>query len=150
MVQVNLGNKTFYLLLAFVVVAICAAVAYAVSPSVFGHTSSEITVSCPSGFTLITNKGQNLGCMQNNAQPAKAFLSAMQDCWENYGAKLPSYAEAYTAFKYNFVTLPTGPEQLDFAISSGYCSIMIDPVSFNIYNDYSRCSPFAYRCFIPA
>ncbi len=65
-----------------------------------GHSSGEIALTCPSGFTLISSSGRDLGCMQTaeaNTGTALAWNAAADYCFDNHGGRLASSGEWYIA-----------------------------------------------------
>lgn len=54
-------------------------------------------ISCPGGFTAVEKHGNTLGCIQNNEQGTNDCFDAIEDCWNTYGGRLPSFNELYIA-----------------------------------------------------
>ena len=113
------------------------------------NAQSASTFSCPSGFTLIQNQGQTLGCIQSNHNSSATCNDAISACWSNYGARLPLYTEVYIAHAESIVptgaTLWTGSAQ--YSHSDRRCGSFrstAEPTS-GIHTTSAH-----YRCFIPA
>lgn len=57
-------------------------------------------IDCPSGFVSVdASNGRQLGCLQVDLNsPSTDCLTAVLNCWDAYGGRLPSYNEIYIAF----------------------------------------------------
>jgi len=112
------------------------------------------SLSCPTGFTLVANKGNVIWCIQSTIQWNAALTTAQQDCYNTYGARLPTYDELYIAAK-------------NYSIPNNWANRVL---TSNVYNYYNwgrtywvevmntstlanspslRATAWDYRCFIP-
>jgi len=114
---------------------------------------SSGSASCPSGFTKITAQGQVLGCMQTNENAAAVWPTAANNCFTNYGGRLPTAAEWYVAAANYTLTNETGNwEHLSDAVgeTSPYDNHAVAGSTGT--SDFSwsyDTTAQAYRCFIP-
>jgi hypothetical protein len=111
-------------------------------------TSSSF--SCPdSSWTMIESNGNQLGCMQNDEEGSADWKTALQSCWENQSARLPTFNELYVAF--NNFNLTNDEDNNEWtnnifwnSAHAAYLLNGITPAGLGITNVE------AYRCFIPA
>lgn len=117
-----------------------------------GGNGSAFT--CPSGFTLIENAGQTMGCMQTDDSGTNvSWDTAVDACFDNYGGRLPNNSEWTIATANYTLTNETGNwEWLSDSTgeSGGYnAHTQIGNSSLTSYNWAINSSGY-YRCFIPA
>jgi len=115
---------------------------------------------CPTGFTMIETNGFQMGCIQNTKEGTSTVCqTAVLDCYDTYGGRLPEYSEIYTAVqKYASSLTDEGAavEWLDEAHwdggtgGSSYSCGAID-TSANSYRPFGALytNTNGYRCFIP-
>jgi len=118
------------------------------------NAQEAMTFSCPSGFTLVQNQGQTLGCIQNTDNAATTWNAATLACYTNYGGRLPDSAEWYIGVSNNTLTNETGNWEWlsDYAVvSSPYDGhAMVGSSSINDFSYDGDTGSRNYRCFIPA
>lgn len=100
---------------------------------------------CPAGFTEMTN----LGCMQNANEGNGTYATAVTDCYDTYGARLPLLGDRHLAAVhagFNFTLADNEWVQGGGAGASGECPRITNsggaglrPCNWNT----------DYRCFIP-
>lgn len=119
-----------------------------------GYASSDMT-GCPAGFTQIAAQGRSLGCMQTNeaAATVASWNTAANNCFADYGGRLPSGQEWYVAMNNYALTNETGNwEWLDdyATVGSPYDGHALAGntaiTDFSYANDSG--STYGYRCFI--
>jgi uncharacterized protein (TIGR02145 family) len=54
---------------------------------------------CPAGFSTVSSQNRILGCIQTDPSPSSSCQNAMLNCFDTYEGRLPSYEEAYVAYK---------------------------------------------------
>lgn len=117
-------------------------------------TAANFAVSCPAAFTAISAKGQQLGCMQTAEEGSITngnVYIALQDCWDTYGARLPTPMEWYLAMNNYALTDETDdPEITDDMNSSTfqYACMGNGGLTDHASCAFDNCTA-AYRCFIP-
>jgi hypothetical protein len=126
--------------------------------------TSTIYNYCPTGFTAVTAaNGRQLGCIETDLHKVSGSTNsticqnAIRQCWNDYGARLPTYNESYLAHYYLTLTSENNDQWVDGAVFDYYnnrylCSVMKSSSSgfapsAQPYNDGSN-YPNPYRCFI--
>jgi hypothetical protein len=106
---------------------------------------------CPVGFTNVTAAGRTLGCMQDGEEGAGSFYTAVDDCFQTYGARLPIYAEWYATMNNFALTAETGNWEWlgsgDYWTQEG-CGLA-GATGITGVNTSACTATYAYRCFIP-
>jgi len=110
---------------------------------------SSITVSCPSGFTEAVIGGRTLGCMETAEEGSNRWDTALQDCWNTYGGRLPTSNEWYVTM-YGF-SLTDETDDLEWFGDALGGDIHMRGGTPNLYTvgQDNLTNSNAYRCFIP-
>jgi len=125
------------------------------SPGAKLEVKGGLKVTCAAGFTSVeTTLGgglMQLGCIQNTEQGSATCQSAILDCFDTYGGKLPSYAQIYIAFqRFNLTDESDDPEWVDSAFTAptyfNGCGL-IDTAGGTFGQPDSSLN--TYRCWIP-
>jgi len=114
------------------------------------NITGNLTRPCPTGFTSIENKGNQLGCMQTAEEGSGSWEVASDDCFDTYGGRLPTTGEMYISFA-NFVLTD---EDEDWERCDDYAyynsvdqhAVMDGPTSQSVLEDATS---VAYRCWLP-
>ncbi|WP_223479046.1 hypothetical protein [Oricola indica] len=100
---------------------------------------------CPAGFTEMTN----LGCMQNANEGNGTYATAVTDCYDTYGARLPLLGDRHLAAVhagFNFTLADNEWVQGGGAGASGECPRITSSGGAGLRPcDWNT----DYRCFIP-
>jgi len=155
-ISLKIKKKDLWLLSAIMVflIGVGYVVAYnsGAAPSVMGHDASEI-FTCPTAFTKIGNNGYVLGCMQNTERGGAAQYTAAEDCFDNYGGRLPFFIESKLAFdNYNLIDENDDDEWISDTEGSPDTGIVLqwDTVRGKWSGNYrDNDLVIQYRCWIP-
>lgn len=103
--------------------------------------------TCPAGFAAMVSAGRVLGCMQSAIEGFDDHLSASQDCFTSYGARLPTLTERYISKHPSIGVAHPNQEWLGAGVGAeGECP-RLDPS--NTPNSSDCDDALRYRCFIP-
>ncbi len=108
--------------------------------------------TCPSGFTEVTAQSRTLGCIENdeNASGTLTYVAAVDDCFDEFGGTLPSYAEWYAAMANYALTNETDDYEWMKDSYSGASTICGSGGITTCSNGAIASGTQAYRCWIPA
>jgi hypothetical protein len=115
-------------------------------------SASSITFTCPSGFTIIQNKGIQAGCIQTAEEGSKGWLAASTQCYVNYGGILPPVDILINAFAYYSLTDENDDDEITspFYSSGGtYYYNTIDGDASPLWGAQAVDTVKAFRCWIP-
>jgi hypothetical protein len=115
---------------------------------VSGTITGDLNFECPSGFTKVESAGRVLGCIQTNEEGTGNYDAAVNDCFDTYGATLPSYAEISLAFNRYSLTAETDDREWTSAANGGSAATVIRNDGYS--GSDSETQSQAYRCWIPA
>ncbi|QDK37059.1 hypothetical protein [Bdellovibrio sp. NC01] len=114
-------------------------------------TATASGVACPSGFTALASNGNTMGCIQNTTNAAAAHLAANQNCFANYGGRLPQLSELKLSL--DNLSISNKYATTEWTASSdwwGSSSPGASTLTTSGAADSSNPSAsIAYRCFIP-
>jgi len=117
-------------------------------------------LDCPEGFTKLEKNERVLGCIQNNQEGTGPCQTAILDCWNTYGARLPSYSEAYIGFMNYGISEPSyyyeWTDSASYMYESPSGSYYMCGIIYSDYSNYNRKpgsttytqTRTSYRCFI--
>lgn len=109
------------------------------------------TFSCPSGFTAIAAVGRTMGCLQNAEEGTANWATAMDDCFDTYGGRLPATVEQCIAFSnYSFTDETDDEEWIGEGGSGGEATFQPSdsPIVACRPSTSTRLDSKAYRCWI--
>ena len=108
---------------------------------------------CPTGFTMVENKGFQMGCMQNDEQGTGTWATASNACFTTYGGRLPGNSEIYIAFQnYALSNENDDGEWIDIALeeTGGITEAAYWDGPNTKFWGVGWTTTLSYRCFIPA